>query len=592
MDITDSLAKLVSLDDDDDDDGGGGEDDGDGGTNNQNRPYSTTAASQKGSTAVEGQEECTHVGLDNFSSMKSGVSGDHHGRTLQEVAPPPLFSTTADTFGLNNILSEPQQAYFPYQTQEQAPQYLYDGEHGRLEVPTTAGHQENTHAHDHLLSLWSNNNDDDTYDHLQFYPHVSRGRVHLEEEEEQGGQDEKREETQEKGMNDATASMYHAYSEEFRPSNTNSNPSMFDNSADFSYSRSMRTHEMHSQPPPKNNIWQKRPPKSVLEAKAVVASSAQSHVQWPTNQMGRIPQKHSKIISSKASGRVCKYFLQGRCKFGDSCMFLHEERALVDVQEIVDFLRNIPKSVTRVPYRIATAQIDPETGNPIKRKAFTNNEGDMCDQSQGSGNESVTNERTESVLSEGELEESLELDDNMEELPNSLKRWSVADQFPTAPEESVVEAERIISAEAECGVCYDYPREEGRSFGILPGCEHVFCLECIRQWRGRIDRSKENVRSCPLCRRESFFVVPLERVVYDPFRKVFVLEEYKRRLKEIPCKHFEYGKGSCPFNGSCFYLHMYPDGTLEKPSKPRLISNAEGSITPMKGIRLSDFLNM
>jgi len=31
------------------------------------------------------------------------------------------------------------------------------------------------------------------------------------------------------------------------------------------------------------------------------------------------------------------------------------------------------------------------------------------------------------------------------------------------------------------------------------------------------------------------------------------------------CKHFSRGKGKCPFNEKCFYLHAYPDGRVASP---------------------------
>jgi len=31
------------------------------------------------------------------------------------------------------------------------------------------------------------------------------------------------------------------------------------------------------------------------------------------------------------------------------------------------------------------------------------------------------------------------------------------------------------------------------------------------------------------------------------------------------CKHFNRGKGKCPFNEKCFYLHAYPDGRVASP---------------------------
>ena len=41
------------------------------------------------------------------------------------------------------------------------------------------------------------------------------------------------------------------------------------------------------------------------------------------------------------------------------------------------------------------------------------------------------------------------------------------------------------SRDKQCGICFevvlDKPREQ--RFGILPNCNHCFCLECIRKWR-------------------------------------------------------------------------------------------------------------
>ena len=34
-----------------------------------------------------------------------------------------------------------------------------------------------------------------------------------------------------------------------------------------------------------------------------------------------------------------------------------------------------------------------------------------------------------------------------------------------------------------CAICLEEPANVFRRYGILPGCEHVFCLPCIRAWR-------------------------------------------------------------------------------------------------------------
>ena len=44
------------------------------------------------------------------------------------------------------------------------------------------------------------------------------------------------------------------------------------------------------------------------------------------------------------------------------------------------------------------------------------------------------------------------------------------------------------SKDKVCGVCmeviWEKEPEQARRFGILSGCSHVYCLDCIRKWRG------------------------------------------------------------------------------------------------------------
>lgn len=57
------------------------------------------------------------------------------------------------------------------------------------------------------------------------------------------------------------------------------------------------------------------------------------------------------------------------------------------------------------------------------------------------------------------------------------------------------------------------PRIAERKFGILSGCDHAFCIACIRGWRSG-DHTTPGmdldtvVRSCPVCRVQSYFVTP------------------------------------------------------------------------------------
>lgn len=97
---------------------------------------------------------------------------------------------------------------------------------------------------------------------------------------------------------------------------------------------------------------------------------------------------------------------------------------------------------------------------------------------------------------------------------------------------------------------------------MIAGCDHAFCLECIRKWRGQVNyksASKDQYRLCPICRQESYVVVPSNRYVKGE-EKQKMMSTYKKRLQEIPCKHFNKGQGKCPFLNSCFYSHRMADG--------------------------------
>mmetsp|Transcript_38766 Transcript_38766/g.64462 ORF Transcript_38766/g.64462 Transcript_38766/m.64462 type:complete len:409 (-) Transcript_38766:191-1417(-) len=149
-----------------------------------------------------------------------------------------------------------------------------------------------------------------------------------------------------------------------------------------------------------------------------------------------------------------------------------------------------------------------------------------------------------------------------------------------------------LSGMVECGICYENPCARKERFGILNNCEHVFCLSCIRSWRGTDGPGKTAIRGCPICRVESHFVVPSDHFVTDGEEKPLLIDEYKTNMKQIPCKHFDQGRGSCPFGSSCFYAHLNADGTPYKYEKLRTFLDSDGIMNAVKQVRLSDFLNI
>lgn len=146
-----------------------------------------------------------------------------------------------------------------------------------------------------------------------------------------------------------------------------------------------------------------------------------------------------------------------------------------------------------------------------------------------------------------------------------------------------------------CGICMDTildkePSTE-RRFGIMSNCNHIFCLSCIRKWRGARQFENKIVRACPECRVNSDFVTPSKYWVESDEEKGKLIQGYKKALGAKPCMYFKKGEGDCPFNDKCFYLHAMADGTIAqpKPKQKRRRQNAEGDIDLISQISLWDF---
>uniref|UniRef100_A0A183D6Y2 RING-type E3 ubiquitin transferase n=1 Tax=Gongylonema pulchrum TaxID=637853 RepID=A0A183D6Y2_9BILA len=146
-----------------------------------------------------------------------------------------------------------------------------------------------------------------------------------------------------------------------------------------------------------------------------------------------------------------------------------------------------------------------------------------------------------------------------------------------AMEEAFAEAR---SADKVCGICMENIREKNVRFGILEGCKHCFCLDCIRQWRSNQNHhfEKKTVRSCPECRTHSDFVIPAKYWVEDPADKSKLIAKFRENTKQKLCKYVKGGRiGNCPFGNKCFYKHVTPDGTVVEGDSPRTLRRYQTS---------------
>jgi len=120
-----------------------------------------------------------------------------------------------------------------------------------------------------------------------------------------------------------------------------------------------------------------------------------------------------------------------------------------------------------------------------------------------------------------------------------------------------------------CSICLEKPL----TFGLLGGCSHVFCIQCIRQWRDPANKSGDlasssNTKKCPMCRAPSKFITPCSRFWKDGEEgKERVIEAYKQSMSRVPCRYFQDSKAKnpkkpfCRFGRDCFYQHLNDDGT-------------------------------
>ena len=149
-------------------------------------------------------------------------------------------------------------------------------------------------------------------------------------------------------------------------------------------------------------------------------------------------------------------------------------------------------------------------------------------------------------------------------------------------------AEVQRSTSLACGVCLEpVLAKRGVRFGLLEGCDHVFCLPCLREWRKTHDLRPEVARSCPECRAPSHFVTP-SLVHLTGERKRRMVVSYLEGMRTIPCHHFNFGEGTCPFGSSCFYAHVDRTGRQVVIEARKAYGKDGGTVLP--SYRLSEYL--
>jgi len=285
----------------------------------------------------------------------------------------------------------------------------------------------------------------------------------------------------------------------------------------------------------------------------------------------------------------------GGCRFGSSCRFIHRR-----VESVRPPARPAPPAVLR------TATVPPREESKVDHKAPTlstraaesiDELWNFQDLRLGDSTEAASHQNAYAEALQKNLDPNYQLavpappSEPKAIDPALLCRFFVAGScrfgskcryihaLPTADggiQEPATAPHRPLEP-VECGICFD--AEPGAVYGLLSHCNCKFCLNCIRGWRKdgiQVSRDSEQVRLCPLCRTQSYFVIPSREHVTGEAKDKLV-DAYKTSLARKPCKHYHTNNKDCPFGLSCFYMHE-PDGSKGIPKTKRNVGRRNVNI--------------
>jgi Zinc finger, C3HC4 type (RING finger)/Zinc finger C-x8-C-x5-C-x3-H type (and similar)/RNA-binding, Nab2-type zinc finger len=278
---------------------------------------------------------------------------------------------------------------------------------------------------------------------------------------------------------------------------------------------------------------------------------------------------------------LCVYFQSGTCRFGNACRYKHSTAN----EDLIKFYETIILSKQAEMHDSSKAVLlNPAT--PVAMDLLV------------AAKSAATNHEQEAELSRNFEDEASYWQRSGELEQMALIDLALQQNIAKTPEEAEVAlqiAERNAAKSIDCSICLENVVSiPGRRFGLLTNCNHAFCLPCLQQWRARIDIPQQTARSCPICRTLSYFVIPCDRFIVDKGRKAYVNKQLQQGLSQIPCRHFNFGKGTCPFGTSCFYAHILENGERAPMVKNfTLRLDADGvpvSGKVIAGLKLSEFL--
>uniref|UniRef100_A0AC35FX66 RING-type E3 ubiquitin transferase n=1 Tax=Panagrolaimus sp. PS1159 TaxID=55785 RepID=A0AC35FX66_9BILA len=111
------------------------------------------------------------------------------------------------------------------------------------------------------------------------------------------------------------------------------------------------------------------------------------------------------------------------------------------------------------------------------------------------------------------------------------------------------------SISKSCIICHGNIVEQLNRFAIMQSCNHVFCAPCIKRWRATTAHSKDNTKSCPICRVISFQYIPSDYWIDDINEKQKLFQHHRQIVSQKLCRYLKNDPKWCPFGSNCIYSH-------------------------------------
>jgi E3 ubiquitin-protein ligase makorin len=310
-------------------------------------------------------------------------------------------------------------------------------------------------------------------------------------------------------------------------------------------------------------------------------------------------------LPPKGSENVCQFYLAGSCAYGAKCRYDHVKVKAIPTTKV---LRRPPESnsdVTPATTAKVEAAVEPpvvQPAAPLPPAAPTTRPWNAVVATAGAA-EQLPDDLARLTVSSAGTGDRDEAPPPPAESTPAHDPWSELTQPSGTEAHAAVREDRSAalarSADVECCICLEAVLQKAthseRRFGLLSGCNHAFCLACIRDWRAGgaaalpSAKAMDHARTCPICREQSFYVIPSLTWPCDEAEKTMLVDAYKARLAGIPCRHFDNGRSSCPFGTSCWYAHRI-DGVDISTMPLRKYGTADGEVRIVEPVRLAAFL--